>query len=301
MNPTTDSNPLTTWHQTIKTDVQTLRQLILLRTRPTDHSSRDAISPMLNALSKPLSNIDALVADLNSYVDSEIKCVNEMNEMSQRLKAQRERVEAVRAQAPQEVMDMLDLEETGDKENRENVPPLRKSVVRAASSGSTGSVGGGTVNKTRNTKALAKAPPNSRAPKPRVKKAPPPVVVDDAPMVETISDDELSTAPQYVRGRLTTSKVDAAVDTLNGILSKKYELLSSSPRQLSSADITIRQDMVDAKCKEAEGRHFITDADIKWGGARLDANMKCVINVLRHFGRLKEVRGKSKMRVFIVN
>lgn len=123
------------------------------------------------------------------------------------------------------------------------------------------------------------------------------------PYVENVTEEELAAAPQYVRGRLTVERVAKVVACLNKVLQSKYALLARPPRTLETDEVTRCQDIraIEADCTELLGRPFFTDADIKLEeGVSFDSNTKAAINVLRHISTLKEVRGKKKVRIFIL-
>lgn len=55
--------------------------------------------------------------------------------------------------------------------------------------------------------------------------------------VGKVSAEELSQIPQYLKGRLTTEKVNQIIDKLDSLYREKYTLLSKPLRTLSSAEI----------------------------------------------------------------
>lgn len=126
---------------------------------------------------------------------------------------------------------------------------------------------------------------------------------DAVPEIRLVSESELAQAPQYVKGRLTTDRIAGVVAILNEVLGSKYRLLARPPRTLGTDEITRCQEFmsVEAECTELGGRPFFTDADIKSEGRSMDSTTKSVINVLRHVGAMKELRGKDKLRIFVVN
>lgn len=105
-----------------------------------------------------------------------------------------------------------------------------------------------------------------------------------------------------MKGRLTVPKIEVVVASLNGVAKAKYGLLNRPYRELNSEEITTYQDFRESECAETKGKLFLTDGEIKgFGKVRMDATAKSVINILRHVGSLKEVRGKNKSRIFIIN
>ncbi len=81
----------------------------------------------------------------------------------------------------------------------------------------------------------------------------------------------------------------------------KYSLLKKKHRELKAGDVDKWQAFQDSECAETKGQKFVTDGELKdFGDFKMDPTARSVINVLRHIGALKEVRGKNKTRIFIV-
>jgi hypothetical protein len=131
-----------------------------------------------------------------------------------------------------------------------------------------------------------------------------PVVATDAPfpVIRGVMPHELEAAPQYVKGRLTVERVNSVVATLDKVISGKYSLLNRPLRSLSSQDAARWHEITAAEsnCPEVEGRPFFTDADIRSEGVAMDSTLKSAINILRHVSILKELRGKNRVRVFVI-
>lgn len=125
---------------------------------------------------------------------------------------------------------------------------------------------------------------------------------DGSLKVRSATEHELSAAPQYVRGRLTLESLDKVAQKLTEIAISKYEILRKPNSALSPAELAHNQAFREAMCDETNGKKFITEAEIKgFGEYRIDSTVKNGINVLRHIGSLKEVRGKNRTRIFIIN
>lgn len=127
-------------------------------------------------------------------------------------------------------------------------------------------------------------------------------VKGEIPVIQGLSEEELAKAPQYVRGRLTMAKIEDVRDSLNTIALKKYRLLRSTYRELSASDKDTYMELRENECDETQGRAFLTEGEIKgFGKMRLDSTAKSVINILRHVGSLKQVRGKNKANILLIN
>lgn len=158
------------------------------------------------------------------------------------------------------------------------------------------------------TKAKGR-PPNGRAPngagksssaaskQQHAKKNMPPNVV-----VRPVSKDELDAAPQYVRGRMTVDKIAAVATRLSEIATAKYTLIRRPNSSLTPAELSQCMEFQQSDCDEAVGHRVLTDNDIKgFGNYRIDSTVKTAINIMRHVGILKEVRGKNNVRILIIN
>lgn len=121
-------------------------------------------------------------------------------------------------------------------------------------------------------------------------------------VVRPVSEVELNAAPQYVRGRMTVTKINTVASRLSEIASAKYSLMRRPNSTLLPADLCLCQDFQQATCDETVGHNFLTEGEIKgFGKYRIDATVKSAINILRHIGSLKEIRGKNSVRILLIN
>lgn len=131
----------------------------------------------------------------------------------------------------------------------------------------------------------------------QTKKNVPPNVV-----VRPVSKDELDAAPQYVRGRMTVDKIAAVATRLSEIATSKYTLIKRPNSSLTPTELSQCMEFQQSDCDEAVGHRVLTDNDIKgFGNYRIDSTVKTAINIMRHVGILKEVRGKNNVRILIIN
>jgi Spindle and kinetochore-associated protein 1 len=122
------------------------------------------------------------------------------------------------------------------------------------------------------------------------------------PFIRNMTEAELQDAPQYVKGRMTIARMATVVAALNKVVGAKYALLARPLRSLNSQEVNRWHEVtsIETDCAELQGRQFFTDADLRHEGVSLDSAAKSVINLLRHVSVLKEVRGKNRVRIFIV-
>jgi len=117
---------------------------------------------------------------------------------------------------------------------------------------------------------------------------------------------ELDGLPKYLRGRLTIEKINAFVRDFNRFTSEKYAiLLRSNPAKLSTDQRQKFFEWKNLECDETDGKRFITEADLKskssngTGSFKFDQVARNILTILRHIGRIKEVRSVGIIRYLI--
>jgi len=129
------------------------------------------------------------------------------------------------------------------------------------------------------------------------------------PGMAPVNDQEMDQVPKYLRGRLTRDRVNGAVEFLNRLLREKYTLLQQNPAKLSVEQRQRYYEWRDAEePDELAGRAHISDADIKSAlskgssnSFKMDPAGKSILAILRHLGRIKEVRSAMSTRYAINN
>lgn len=118
-----------------------------------------------------------------------------------------------------------------------------------------------------------------------------------APPKWFVTADELSRVPAYMKGRLTLEKVNAALEEVvshAALCHKQMGLVSRN--QLNRVAAEERRRLHDlyhgVESKEAaKGRFWFVETDLRSGTAiRMDKTGKSILMLLRHLGRLQEVR-----------
>lgn len=285
--PTRDAGTLlTTWLKEFHSRNLDLQRLILLRTRRDDIQGREEMSIMFASAAEALTGLEHVEVKLKEFIVEEQRQMVRGRKVRRLVELQKKRMEAIRERLPGEVLEGLKEEEDGGVEERD------KENVRSVGNGERvvhGDERDGRVVKGDKRKEEVKV-------KERVEKRGGMLFVGD------VNEDELRRAPSYVKGRLKLDKVNAVVEKINKVAETKYKLLAKPRAQLTSADFDKLTDYEQGDCSETEGCRFITDADIRASGElRIDSTTKGVINLLRHIGAIKEIRGKSKVRIFIFN
>ena len=119
--------------------------------------------------------------------------------------------------------------------------------------------------------------------------------------IALVTDAELSGAPSYMAGRLTLDKLNALVNELSDIASKKYALLAKPPKSLSQEERRRRDAFKALEDDTTKGTRFLTEADLaSCAAAGQGATAKNLLMTLRHLGRLKEFKHARGQRCFLL-
>lgn len=139
----------------------------------------------------------------------------------------------------------------------------------------------------------------------------PPTIIHVPSEIPAITLEEFETVPKYMRGRLTREKVNGGVEFLNRVLLDKYTFLRQNPTKLPPDQRQKYYDWKDCEMEETLGKFFVTETDVKAalgakGGTgmssatfKLDSTGRAILAIMRHCGRIKEVRGNGMTR-FVV-
>lgn len=314
-----NSNTLGDWESDFKKDVLALEELMLLRTHDDNYASRDKLEPVFRDLSALLSQVEHTTDQLRRYLQAEKANMGHLRSIQSRVEAQTQHMELIREHMPSEIVASYSTPDSLDsvaKENDAGVEnaPVNKEVPQPGSRSAVRETPGKGDDVRKGTRKVGgkgaaastkKSQPNMKGKPVKSKKDSVAVPNDYGQkkdvLIAGISAEDLRAAPQYVRGRMTVDKIDAVAKRLSEIASTKYTLLRRPNNSLSSAEILQCQEFQEAQCEETRGAKFLTDGEIKgFGNYRIDSTVKSAINILRHFGRLKEVHGKNRARILIV-
>lgn len=310
------SNPLAEWLDNFNADVKALHDLLDLRTRLDNYAARDTIEPVLSSFSDRLSLVEHATDFLHRHVQNERRQVSQLREFSRRVETQTARINLIRAQLPQTLasnfaqLPIADIDKfaistvpssskVSASPAKENNPSAENSVntPRVLSSSSAQPTPRGGIVSTNRPPSAPKS--KARAMKNKAESSNGNSQSDV--FIRPVSKSELDAAPQYVRGRMTIEKLNAVANRLSEIAASKYSIIGRPNNSLSSAELSFCHDFQEANCEETAGHKFLTDNEIKgFGDYRIDSTVKAAINILRHVGLLKEVRGKKNTRILII-
>lgn len=310
-----DANPLSEWQNLFNRDILTMHQLMLLRTRKDDEASRRQMYPWIKQIADAIVDLEKSARNLTRYVAEERSQLSQLHSLQSAIATQKDRLELIKLQVPTEVSDQLKLSEEEqheegycavDKENFTHQPvvevvakPDRDKLPLPRLSGRKSSVAAeGKAKTVRKQSSGAKVAASGKGKSGGRKES---TVTVGVPVIRSVTKSELSAAPQYVKGRLTLEKIERVTQSLNKIAADKYRLLGKGFRELSPSERDLYQELKENECEETKGMVYLTEAEIKgFGKLRIDSTVKSVINVLRHVGSLKHVRGKNKSTILLI-
>ncbi|CBI38876.3 hypothetical protein VitviT2T_023489 [Vitis vinifera] len=120
-------------------------------------------------------------------------------------------------------------------------------------------------------------------PKEKKGRAPPPLWF--------ITIDELDSLSSYMRGRLTLEKVNAAINDMATYAEANAQLIAAPKKKLAENVWERALEIRDiAMTGGVKGKHFFLETDIKGPALKLDNTGRAILTVLRHLGRISEIR-----------
>ncbi|KAL8138026.1 hypothetical protein V2J09_004027 [Rumex salicifolius] len=112
-----------------------------------------------------------------------------------------------------------------------------------------------------------------------------------SPPVWYISSEELDSLSSYMKGRLTLEKVNAAISDMATYAEATAQLVSAPRKKLTESMLEKALERRDIAMTEGiKGKHFFLESDMKGPTLKLDNTGKAILTVLRHLGRISEMR-----------
>ncbi|GFQ70316.1 spindle and kinetochore-associated protein 1 [Trichonephila clavata] len=129
-----------------------------------------------------------------------------------------------------------------------------------------------------------------------------PVVIKENPVVskcnktftkmQLVTIQEFESVPKYMKGRFKYEQINKFVNEFNSSLEEKYKFLSIPRKELKPAQLKVWQNLKSQENAESKGLFFCTEADLKtYGNIKLDKAALNILTILRHCGKVKEIRG----------
>lgn len=126
--------------------------------------------------------------------------------------------------------------------------------------------------------------------------------ISEIPVVSPISPEEWSSVPRYMIGKLTCQKVNEYISLLNSMLSELIRIQRAVTIPSQKLTVTREQKERLSEYKrsvnqETVGKSFLLESEVKKQGELSDLAIRSMNTILRHFSRIKEVRGGGHNRL----
>ncbi|XP_056454087.1 spindle and kinetochore-associated protein 1-like isoform X1 [Gadus chalcogrammus] len=119
--------------------------------------------------------------------------------------------------------------------------------------------------------------------------------------MEFVTMLEFENIPQYMKGRLTYEQLNTAVRKVNEAVSGKYKITRQSTKSLNNNTRKLYQRFKDEETKDTKGRFFVVQEDLlEFSQIKMDKRFQGILSMLRHCRRLRDMRGGSITRYFIL-
>nr|KAG5701320.1 hypothetical protein BaRGS_006094 [Batillaria attramentaria] len=105
-----------------------------------------------------------------------------------------------------------------------------------------------------------------------------------------------------MKGRLTYQQVNTFIDEMNKACKSKYKLLRQKKSTLNDANRKRFETLKMQESKDTAGAYFVTESDLQeWSNVKLSKENRSILTVLRHCGRMYEIRSGSLVRYAVVD
>ncbi|XP_071845368.1 SKA complex subunit 1-like [Apostichopus japonicus] len=122
-----------------------------------------------------------------------------------------------------------------------------------------------------------------------------------SPRLDFIMRDEYTSIPKYMKGRISYEELNSMVEVINETIRKKYQLMSKPKNRLTDKKRKNYIKYKEQETKETKGAYFFVPEDLtKLCSLRNDGSVRSRLTMLRHCGRLREVRGGGLTRHLLV-
>eukprot|EP01024_Parvocaulis_polyphysoides_P051866 TRINITY_DN5119_c0_g1_i3.p1 TRINITY_DN5119_c0_g1~~TRINITY_DN5119_c0_g1_i3.p1 ORF type:complete len:219 (-),score=32.15 TRINITY_DN5119_c0_g1_i3:153-749(-) len=118
--------------------------------------------------------------------------------------------------------------------------------------------------------------------------------IQKQPPKNYITVDEFQGIPQYMRGRLTRDKLNAALEDLIDFSLQNQKLMQQIKQnsvRLSQTDRNRATELYYNVANKNKGKFWFCEGDLRGGKTiKLDKTGKSILTIFRHLGRLQEIR-----------
>ncbi|KAM7425972.1 Spindle and kinetochore-associated protein 1 [Porites harrisoni] len=225
-------------------------------------SSSTCIS-VLKSIENELKEIEAALDSLQADVKKEKVLLEQGEVMKEAAVKFRERLEHTSSNLPPH---LPGFEKKVQRPSKEKDEPLKESLQNP--------------RKTKRVKDISTADNGSRFPK-----------------LAYLTVEEFEEIPKYIKGRISYDQVNNAIDEIHKVIIAKYKILRLPRSAMGEPVMKKYKAFKEAETPETEGEYFFVDDDLKtYSQLKMDSTGKAILIMLRHCGRLREVRSKKLLR-----
>lgn len=117
------------------------------------------------------------------------------------------------------------------------------------------------------------------------------------PKLAYLTVEEFEQIPKYIKGRTSYDQVNNAIDEIHKVITAKYKILRLPRSAMGEPVMKKYKAFKEAEIPDIEGEYFFIDDDLKtYSQMKMDSTGRTILTMLRHCGRLREVRGKKLLR-----
>lgn len=121
------------------------------------------------------------------------------------------------------------------------------------------------------------------------------------PRIDYVMMDEFNSIPKYMKGRISYQQLNSLVEVINETIHKKYQLTTKAKNRLTGKQLKIYTKFKEQETKDTKGLYFFVSEDLtKLCSVKNDGSLRSRLTMLRHCGRLREVRGGGLTRYVLV-
>lgn len=125
--------------------------------------------------------------------------------------------------------------------------------------------------------------------------------VTKIPSILYVTLDEFEKVPKYMKGRVTYEKLNAFIDIINSVISQKYAIFKKKKSTLKKHDADLWNEFYKQELKETKGLFFCVGKDFNnFSGFTLDKMSLNMMTILRHCGRIRELRTGGILRYIVM-
>lgn len=119
----------------------------------------------------------------------------------------------------------------------------------------------------------------------------------EIPKLAYLTVEEFEEIPKYIKGRISYEQVNNAIDEIHKAITAKYKIMRLPRSAMGEPVMKKYKAFKEAETPETEGEFFFIDDDLKtYTQLKMDSTGRAILTMLRHCGRLGEVRGKKLLR-----